>query len=270
MKGFGRVLALGVALSAMPYLTGAHPLFAAAFGVMAGVLLSVMLAGAFSPPAVAFGALGAVTVAAVSPFSVAIAGALFVAFCYGARALRARTLVAGVVALAAAFLTGGGATWIVWSYADAGWVLRGSSVIVAALLTAVPLLVAVDDRLAHRLRSLAGRSAGVLRLRLLRGVVLRRRHLDADYRLSRGTRRRLERAYRALISTAASRIDSSASQHQVLDRRIDAYVSSLTRASRAAARAHALSTGIDDAILAELRLEREDLEAKAEALAEVA
>ncbi|MBW2461917.1 MAG: hypothetical protein JRH11_09730 [Deltaproteobacteria bacterium] len=270
MKGFGRVLVLGAVLSAAPYLPGAHPLLAAALGVMAGVLLSVVLAGAVSPPAVALGALGAVAVTAVSPFSVALGGALLVAFAYGARILRARTLVAGAVTLAAAFLAGGSAAWIVWAYADAGWAIRGASVIVAALVAAAPLLVAVDDRVAHRLRMLAQRTAGGLRLRLLRAVVLRRRHLDADYRLSRGTRRRLERAYRALLATAGSRIDSSASQHLVLDRRVDSYVSALTRASRAAARAHALSTGIDDAILTELRLEGEDLEAKAEALAEVA
>ncbi len=148
--------------------------------------------------------------------------------------------------------------------------IRGAAISVAALLAAAPLLITVDDRIAHRLRSLAERASGAQRFKLLRAVVLRRRHLDADYRLSRGTRRRLERAYRALIATATSRIERNTGQHAVLDRRIDAYLSALTRASRAAGRAHALSTGIDDAVLAELRLEGEDLEAKAQALAEVA
>jgi len=269
MRGFGRVLALGAVLSAAPWLSSSHPLLAAALGVAAGVLLSVVLAGSISPAAVGLGALGAVMYTAAAPLSVAVAGALLVSMAYGSRTMRGRTAIAQVLMTVAAFICGGIAAWVAWAYADASWAIRGSAISVAALLAAAPLLISVDDRIAHRLRVLAERVAGARRLRLLRGVVLRRRYLDADYNLSRGTRRRLERAYRALLATATSRIDGTTGQHVVLDQRIDAYVLALTRASRAAGRAHALSTGIDDAILAELRLEGEDLEAKAEALAEV-
>jgi MFS family permease len=269
MKGFGRVLVLGAVLSAAPVLSSAHPLLAAALGVAAGILLAVVLSGAITPAAVGMGALGAVLYTAAAPLSVALAGALLVSMAYGARILRGRTPIAQALMTAAAFVCGGIAAWICWAYTDASWAVRGAALSVGALLAAAPLLISVDDRIAHRLRLLAERAAGARRVKLLRGVVLRRRYLDADYRLSRGTERRLERAYRALLATATSRLDGSGGQHAVLDQRIDAYVSALTNASRAAGKAHALSTGIDDAILAELRLEGEDLEAKAQALAEV-
>ncbi len=266
----GRVLLLGAVLTAAPFISTAHPLVAAAFGVAAGVLLAVVLSGGLSPAAVGFGALGAALYTAFAPMSVALAGALLVSFAYGERLVRARNVVTQVLIGTLAFLCGGIAAWVAWAYVGADWLIRGAAVTVAALLAAAPLLITIDDRVTHRLRMLADRASGARRYGLLRAVVLRRRHVDADYRLSRGTRRRLERAYRALLATATSRIDGSTGQHAVLDRRIDAYLSALTRASRAAGRAHALSTGIDDAVLAELRLEGEDLEAKAQALAEVA
>jgi hypothetical protein len=266
----GRVLLLGAILTAAPFVSSAHPLVAAAVGVAAGVFLAVVLSGGLTPAAVAFGALGAAFYTAFAPSSVAFAGALLVSTAYGGRILRGRNVIARVLIGTMAFICGGIAAWVAWAYVGSGWMIRGAAISVAALLAAAPLLIAVDDRVAHRLRLLADRATGSRRWGLLRAVVLRRRHIDADYRLSRGTRRRLERAYRALIATATSRIDGSTGQHVVLDRRIDAYLSALTRASRAAGRAHALSTGIDDAVLAELRLEGEDLEAKAQALAEVA
>lgn len=271
MRGLARVVLLGAAFAVAPALDGLGlpPVAAALATVGLGVLLAVVLAGAPTPLAVGGGALGALAHAALAPLSVALAGATLVAAAHAGRVARARS-VAGAAAMATgAFFGGGAGAWVAWAFREADLGVRAAALLVAALLAAAPLLVSVDDGVATRLRALAGRASGALRRKLLRAVVLRRRAERTRDALSRPVRRRLDRAYRALTAAAAARLAGPTPAAAELDARVDAYVRSLARADRAAGRARALSECVDDLVLAELELASDDLEARADALAEV-
>ena len=268
MRGMARVVMLGAVVTTTPFLGNLSPVLGAALTVLSVVVLAVALSGAATPISVGLGALGALAFSALAPLSVAFAGGVLIASAYGERTLRARTFVWQVLMATTAFLAGGVAMWIAWAWAEYDLTMRVAALCVAALVAASPLLFTVDDRVAWRLRHLASRAAGPLRMRLLRAVVLRRRYEGASFSLSRPAHKRVTRAFRSLTGAASARIDASGPA-TVLDRRVTAYVTALGRACRAAERAHALSTGIDDAVLPELELDKEDLEARAEALAEM-
>jgi hypothetical protein len=269
VTGFLRVLVIGAVLVTAPLLADLDPLLAGLLGVAASAVLSVTIAGAVSPAAVALGAAGALAYALFAPISLAFAGGALVSFGFAARSLRARSPVAQVAMLGAAFLAGGAGSWIVVAYGSASAAVQGAAASVASLLAAAPLLVVVDDRIAHRLRDLADRASGALKIRLLRAVLLRRRFDELADALSRDARRKMDRAFSALAGASAARLDAPVAKSGPLDARIAAYVAALTRATRAAASTHALEKGIDDAVLAELRLEGEDLEARADAIVEL-
>ena len=268
MKGLLRVVVIGGVLMAAPPLAVLQPLNAALATVAAGAILAAVLSGSPSPLALGLGAAGALVHTALAPVSVALAGGALFAIAMGARAVRARSIVARVAILAIAFTGGGAGVWIGWAYVDATAAVQAASVAVAALLASSALVVAVDDPVAYRLRELAARANAPLRTRLLRGVAIRRRYLDAQGALSRHARRRLERAWRSFVRTAAVRVDGGAAARSALDVRLGAYVHGLRRVTRTAVEARALERGVDDAAFAELFVEGDDVAARAEALAE--
>lgn len=268
MRGFLRVVVIGSVLMGAPHLAELEPLSAALATVAAGVLLAAILSGGSGPAIVGLGALGALAHAALAPLSVALAGGALVAAAAGARALRARSTTTRVATLAIAFVGGGIGTWVVWSHAGAAFAVHGASIAVGAVLSSAALLVPVDDRIAWRLRELASRASGPLRQRLLRGIAIRRRYVDAEIAISRRAKKRLERAWQSLVRTAAARLEANVGAKSALDARLAAYVAGLGRATRAAVQACALEKGVDDAAFAELFIEGDDMAARAEALAE--
>jgi len=269
VRGILSVVLVGGALFGAPHLDSLGPVLSALLAVAAGALLATVPLGAASPAAVALGAVGALAHTALAPLSVALAGGALFAFVFAARAVRARSLLGGSFAFGLGVAGGALGTSIAVSYAGAPPTVRAAGIVVGALVACVPLLVPVDDPVAWSLRELSQRASGVLRLRLLRAVVLRRRHGEVATAVSRTTRRRMERAWFSLLGAARARVRARGNAHEALDLRVAAYVQSLGRATRAAAGAKVLSADLDDLVLTELRLERDDLEARAGALAEV-
>lgn len=257
------------ALWAAPQLLGVDAVLAALLSVAGAVTLSALCVGALTPASAAGGAVGAFAFMALAPYSLPLAGAVSMACVFAARSLRARTVLWGAAHALVALLCGAAGAWIVHSFGAGALSVRIAAVGVGGIVAAAPLLVPVDDAVCFALRTLAGQATGALRWRLLRAAILRRRCDGVSELLSRQARRRMDRAFQALVVTARARLDRSRPGGELLDRRIRAYVSALGRALRAAESASALTTDLDDKILAELRLEKDDLEARVEGLNEV-
>lgn len=269
LRSIATVVLVGGALFGAPELDTLDPVLSALVAVVAGSLLATMALGALSPSAVALGAAGALAHAALAPLSIALAGGALFAFVFTARAVRARTPFSRSLTLALGVVGGAVGTTIAVAYAGDAVFIRVTAIVVGALVATAAMLVPIDDPVAWALRDLSDRTTGPLRWRLLRAVALRRRHVDLAEGLSRTVRRKLERAWRGLVRAARTRVESPGGARDALELRVVAYVRALGRVARAAADANALSADMDDAVLAELKLARDDIEARAHALAEV-
>ncbi|MEM9188515.1 MAG: hypothetical protein AAGF12_05040 [Myxococcota bacterium] len=260
---------MGLALESSLWAAALGPLPLALGSVLFGMGIATLLLGEFHPGALGAGAAGALAHALVSPFSFVIGGGLFVLICFLPRVLRSKSAwIAGGQA-ATAWVGGVAGTYLVVAYSQHPPAFHWVAVAVGALLAVSPLLFPVDDRIAYRLRILAGASNGTLGARLRRALVVRRQGRGVMATLARPTQRRVHRSWWALIRAAETRVYDRPLRSDALDRRIAAYVHSLQRATRAATTASELSQDLDDVVLAELRLLGDDLNAKAEALVEV-
>ncbi len=260
---------LGLWLGCAVWAAVLDPTLYAVGTVILGALVASLAVSEASPAAIGAGAVSALLYAAVAPHSFALAGAVGFAAVFSPRALRARTPfgTGGLLALAA--VGGGAGAHVAWAYAQATEPVQLAAIVVGTLLVAMPLFWPIDDPVAFALRSLAGRTGGTLRTRLLRGVAIRRRAVTVHGALSRPAARRVRRAWTALVRAARARVHGSHSGADVLDRRIRTYLDALCRATRAAARAHELTRDLDDVVIRELELERDDLVARADALVEL-
>jgi hypothetical protein len=255
----GCIVIGGALLAATPWLYTLGPLVHALLAVLGFVTFSSLATGAFA----------ALLHAAISPYSFVAGGLAAFALAFVPRAMRARTWPSRAAELGLAIVGAGLGAAIVGAYSSASLPIALAATAVGAILLAAPLVWPIDDPIAYELRFLAASSSGALRRRLARAVVLRRRAPAVHASLAPRTSVRVERAWKVLVRAASDRISGAAAQRDTLDRRIKAYVHSLSRATFAASRANALTQDLDDVVLAELRLERDDLQAKAEALAEV-
>jgi len=236
--------------------------------VFGGVFLTIVILGSASPSAVAFGAMAGLGYALAAPFSLALAAGVLFSLAFAPRAMRARSTLGRWAVVSLALLLGGLGSSISVSYANQGTWVAMSATVVGALLAALPLLIAVDDTTTYGLRMLTDSTTGALRQRVLRAVALRRRSTEIADVLSRSARRRFERAWRA-VARIAKASASARTSRETLETHLSAYLHALHRALRAAENAAVLTKDVDDAVLAELRHEGEDLEAHASALAEV-
>lgn len=259
----------GALLAATPWLFTLGPLVHALLAVLGFVAFSSLTTGKATPLTVGSGALAALVHAALSPYSMIAGGLVAFAIAFVPRAMRARTWASRAAEMGLAIGGAGMAAAIVATYASASLPIALAATAVGAILLCAPLVWPIDDAIAYELRVMASSSSGALRRRLTRAVVLRRRAPAVHASLAHRTSLRFERAWKVLVRAASDRISGAAAQRDALDRRITAYVQSLSRATLAASRANALTQDLDDVVLAELRLERDDLQAKAEALAEV-
>lgn len=198
-----------------------------------GAALAPMLAGAPTPLAVGLGALGALAWASLRPLAPIPAGAVLVVALYAARAVRARDAASVVTQLALAAAAGAAATWVVLRYGDAEPMVRAVALTMAALLASAPFALTVPHPRVHALLSLAARTRGPARLRLLRAAALARRAHDDAFPIATSERRRLERAFRTVRRLAEARAEAGALDLAAMDRAIGAHVSALTRLTRA-------------------------------------
>jgi hypothetical protein len=260
-----RVLTL-LAAAAMAH--GLAP-FATRFGTVIGaaalVALAVLLAlAASSTPsalAVASGALGAFASGVVSDTGPALAGALLVALCFGERSLRVREPRARALHIGLAAGAGALAAWLSMRYVGADVIVRSVVVVVAAVLTATPLLVPAEDPVAFLLTELAGEVPEPSRASLTAGAELRC-SVDESL-LDRESAKDARKAWQNLIRLAQARVRleiprgaaaraRSDAVLRRLDQRILEHVASLTKMYTAADAASAATLSLDDTALQKL------------------
>lgn len=230
--------------------------------VGAGVLLSVLLVGAWDSWCLIAAAGGAIAFVGLAPFSPSVAAACFFGAVYLPRAIGARTLSAGAAVLGMAGAGGAAALLLSQRFAHAIPWIEAASFMVGVVLVAAAALIDVDEYLARSLRLLARGTKGSTRRSLLRAVALRRRQAAVENAFSTAAKRRIARAWEELLLVARRQNDRSTALGA---QRIHAYVRALASATRAARESAQLSTEIGDDLLVELWSEEENLRANTEA-----
>jgi hypothetical protein len=247
------------------------------------VALAVMLAlaASFTPSALAVGsgAIGAFGGGVVADAAPALAGALLIALCFGERSLRVREPKARIVHLALAAGAGALAGWLSARYVGADLPLRAVVVVVAAVLTALPLLVPAEDPLAHALDDIAASVSEPAKATLVAGAELRR-SVDESL-LDKESARDARKAWQNLLRLAQARArlerpntvlgDGSNRSDAVLkrlDQRLFDHVSSLTTMYTAADAASAASLSLDDSALQKVGAAGTTLDAVSKAIVE--
>jgi hypothetical protein len=142
---------------------------------------------------------------------------------------------------------------------------------VAGMLASVPLALPVDDLVAHELAVYARALPGATGDRVLRAVSLRRRveGSRAVEALADLTRRRVERAWQALVEVAAQRVGAVGSVLPRLDRCIEQHVEGLERVHAAVDERFAQLIGLGDGHFVVASVEAEAIESEVRALAEL-
>jgi hypothetical protein len=249
-----RTLTLLVAAAAAHGLAPFTARLGTVVGSMALVALAVLLAlaatGIPSALAVASGALGAFASGAVAGAGPALAGALLVTLCFAERTLRVRENKARLLHLGLAAGAGALAAWLSTRYAGADIVVRAVVVVVAAVLTALPLSVPADDPVAFALDDVAEDVAKPAKDSLRAGAELRRT-VDESL-LDRQSARDARQAWQNLVRLAQARARlekprrGSDAVLRRLDQRIAEHVESLTKMYTAADAASAAALSLDD------------------------
>ncbi len=243
-------------------------------GPVPGALVLVSLAigvacaasGGFPALAIASGATAGFASAVLAPSSAAAAGGVLFGLAYAERTARIRSPLARLVHLGAALTTGALAGVIVVAYANPGIppAVRIVAVVVAAVLSSLPMMVDADDATAHTLDGIASGVGEPSRSALRVGADLRR--TAHEILLDGATARGVHTTWRALVrlaearhrlersgTTAASASRASGSTtHPVIemvDTRIREHVAALARAYTAVDAARAARVGLDDAAL---------------------
>jgi len=280
--------------------------FEGRLGVAAGALLllglSVGLAmaasGGLFALSVASGALGAFVGGALSPVSTAVGGACLVGLAFAERTTRVRGRTARAAHVGLAVLGGALGGALAAAYASSSLAVHGVAVVVAAVLSALPLLIEADDPIAHALDSAAdelsarGARDDATATALREGAELRRNAQDVplDATTARGVRLtwkslvrltearlRLEKA--SAVRRTRPRIDTGVETEgapsaadavtRMVDQRIADHVGALARAYTAVDTAHAAELGLDDAAVRSVDAVGECLEDVSRAIVEV-
>ena len=281
MRKLAFLVAAGLCFGLAPFTPRLGPVVGSIALVALAVLLSLAASGAVASLAAAGGALGAFASGMLSSTSPAIAGAALAALCFGERTLRVRGGNARLLHVGAALGGGALAGTLTTSFALAPLPVRAVAVTVAAVLLALPLLVAADDPLAHALEGAASDLDGAASASLRQAAELRR---TLDEELLEGDAARQVRAtWTALLRLAEARLrlsrasgrvlpDAGPSPAEVVRRRIDErigdHVKALSRAYTAAGAAKAAAVSLDDAALRGTETAGESLEEVSRAIVE--
>ncbi len=269
MRPLATVLVFAAALAALPQLPEMGALSGGAITLILG-LVAGCVASEVSAISIALGALGALVWAYLAPNAPELAGAMFVAFAYGARALRAPTLVTKGGHVIASLAAGAIGAHILLRYENAEVGVVAAAALIAGILAAIPMAITTDDPMTWSLAGLAWESQEPTRSSLLRAVSIRRK-LDEEtlQGLNARVTQQLSDAWKALLETARSRASSRSGAVQLLDKRIGRYVDALERIYTAAEERAARSAGLDDHALEAAKAEGDRLEAEIAALVEV-
>lgn len=281
MKKLAFLAAAALCFGLAPFTPRLGPVAGSIALVALAVLLSLAASGLASALAVAGGALGAFASGMLAASSPAVAGAALAALCFGERSLRVRSTNARALHIVIALVGGALAGTLTTSFALAAPAVRGVAMVVAAVLLALPLLVAADDPVAHALDAAAADLKGDVASSLREAAELRRAAdedlLDAKTtRLARGTWAallRLSEARLRLARSPAAKGDASSPAAAVLrrvDERIADHVKALSRTYTAAGAAKAAEASLDDAALRSVETAGESLEEMSRAIVEQA
>lgn len=242
--------------------------------VALGVALAWAASESISAIGAAAGAVGAFAGTILATGSVPIGAGVFVALAYGERTMRVASTGGKLLHVGGALASGALAGTVATSYLSATAAVRGVSVVVAAVLAALPLLIDADDPTAHALDALADDVPGPSGEELRRGAELRRSADDAV--LARGRARQVKRTWlsllklgeaRAKLHGKASTTAATAAVVEMLDQRIRAHVATLNRAYTAIDTAHAAELGLDDVALKSVDHVNESLDEVSRAMA---
>lgn len=200
--------------------------------VWLGVLLAVSASGSAQSLAVASGALGAFGSGILATVSPAAAGAVLVAAAFAERTTRIRSRTARAVHVLVALVGGGLAGTLSTSFNASSIPVMAVAILVAAVLSALPLLVDADDPIAHALDQAAAAVGEPARAALVSGAELRRNAEEVP--LDRATQARVKKTWGSLLRLAEARVRLERSRPKVLVRIGELAAASLALPSSAA------------------------------------
>jgi len=172
--------------------------------VWLGVLLAVCASGTTSSMSVASGAFGAFGSGILASVSPAAAGAVMVAAAFAERSTRIRSRTARAVHVLVALVGGALAGTLSTAFSASSVPVMAVATLVAAVLSALPLLVEADDPIAHALDQAAASVGQPARSALLQGAELRRN--AAEVPLDRATSTRVRKTWQSLLRLAEARV----------------------------------------------------------------
>lgn len=216
MKKLAFVVAAASLFALAPIANRFGPVASSVALVWLGVLLAVCASGAAASMSVAGGALGAFgsgTLAAVSP---AAAGAVLVAAAFAERTTRVRSRTARAVHIGVALVGGALAGSLSTAFNAASIPVMAVAILVAAVLSALPLLVEADDPVAHALDGAASAVSEPSRTVLMQGAELRRTAEDVP--LDASTQARVNKTWQSLLRLAEARVRLERSRPNTLVR----------------------------------------------------
>ena len=184
--------------------------------VWLGVLLAVCASGTTSSVAVASGAFGAFGSGILASVSPAAAGAVMIAAAFAERTTRIRSRTARAVHVLVALVGGALAGTLSTSFSASSLPVMAVATLVAAVLSALPLLVEADDPIAHALDQAAASVTQPARSALLQGAELRRN--AAEVPLDRATEGRVRKTWKSLLRLAEARVRLERSRPRTLVR----------------------------------------------------
>jgi len=250
--------------------------------VALGVVLALAASGGVHAAAAASGALGAFASGLLASVSAPIAGATLVTLCFVERTLRVREPRLQVAHLGLAMAGGALGGTVAAAYAGAELSVRLVALVVAGVLSALPLFIEADDARAHALDDLAKRVPEPSRRLLEQGADLCRA-VDESL-LDRRLRRQVRKSWSKLLQLAQARARLAAraggkeagrgnrqalAVARLLDQHIARHVAALRRAYTAVDAVQAAEASLDDSALRDVQTQGESLEHVAEAMASV-
>lgn len=287
MKKIAFLVAAASLFAAVPIASRFGPVASAVTLVWMAVLLAIFASGVANSTNVAAGAIGAFGSGILASVSPAAAGAILVAAAFAERTTRVKSKTARAVHVLVALVGGALAGTLATAFTAASTPVFAVSIVCAAILAALPMLVEADDPVAHALEQAAVDVAEPAKASLLAGAELRRTAQDVP--LDADTQARVKQTWKSLLRLAEARTrlertrprfrvattTEPSSKHpadQVLgmvDQKIADHVAVLGRAYTAVDTARAAAASLDTTALDNTAHASDSLEEVSRALAEV-
>ena len=220
MKKLAFIVAAASLFALAPIANRFGPVASSVALVWLGVLLAVCASGTAQSIAVASGAFGAFASGILATVSPAAAGAVLVAAAFAERTTRIRSRTARAVHVLVALVGGALAGTLSSSFNASSIPVMGVAILVAAVLSALPLLVDADDPVAHALDQAARAVSEPARAALTSGAELRRNAEEVP--LDRATQARVRKTWGSLLRLAEARVRLERSRPKQLVRIADA------------------------------------------------